>query len=1071
MACFHGRVPEFSGATDDWDIFTEQLSHYFTASGITDADKKRAVLLSTCGITVYKLLKILLSPDNLTSRTFDELVKLVQEHHHPQPSVIMRRFRFNTCVRQHGETVAAFVARLRDLASHCEYGDSAKELIRDRLVCGIRNDHLQRSLLEVAKLTFEKAFEIAQLHEAAEQNSKALNAPVDVHRTSTPTEHHSRPTDRTTDRATIAGYRCGGGHSASDCRFRSNVCNYCKKKGHIQRVYRSRLRQTEYRNAPTEREPIRDTQRRDRDRDRAHRVDDKAEQSLPPPQPDLRQVDYNNVFAVCTNRIAPFAVRVEVDGVPLSMEIDTGASLSLISQATYSQLWPEGGAPALEKSTIRLRTYTGEELKLVGKAVVKVCFENQEEVLELFVVEGSGPSQLGRDWLSKIQLNWKEVHKIYTKQTSLEEILTDHSSLFKDELGAIKGITTCLEEILTDHSSLFKDELGTIKGITAKLHINPDARPRFFRPRSVPYALRTRMDRALEKLQAEGIIEPVEFAEWAAPIVPVVKQDGSIRVCGDYKLTVNQAAQVDVYPPPLVDDLFASLAGGKSFTKLDLAQAYQQLLLDNDSRCYVTINTHKGLFQYTRLPFGIASAPAIFQRVMESILRDLPHVCVYLDDILITGESEAAHLRNLAAVLDHLESAGIRLKREKCAFMLPEVEYLGHRISASGLQPLASKVRSIAEAPTPGNVSELKSFLGLLNYYGRFLPDLATLLAPLYELLQSTRRWSWGKGQSRAFEHAKKALTSSSLLTHFHPKKPFLLSCDASPYGVGAVLSHHMKDGLEQPIAFASRTLSVAEKKYAQLDKEALSIVFGVKHFHQNLYGRKFSILSDHKPLQYLLVEKKGIPTMASARLQRWALTLSAYDYAIGYKPENQHANADALSRLPLSDHPKDVPMPGDVILLFETLNNSSLTPTEIRTLTDKDPLLSRVRNNVLRGWHDTDQPAIQPYQSRSSELSVQDGCLLWGSRVVIPPRGRAAVLNLLHEGHSGITRIKRLARGYVWWPGMDSELEDSVKHCNKCQERQHLPAKHQCIRGSGRTVRGLVSMSTMLALSKGRWC
>ena len=195
MASFHGRVPEFSGATDDWDIFTEQLAHYFTASGITDADKKRAVLLSTYGTTIYKLLKTLVCPDDLTSKTFDELVKLVQDHHHPQPSVIMRRFGFNTCMRQQGEAVAAFVARLRDLSSHYEYGDSAKEIIRDRLVCGIRNDQLQRSLLEVAKLTFEKAFEMAQLHEAADQNSRALNAPLDVHRTSKLTKHRPRSSD------------------------------------------------------------------------------------------------------------------------------------------------------------------------------------------------------------------------------------------------------------------------------------------------------------------------------------------------------------------------------------------------------------------------------------------------------------------------------------------------------------------------------------------------------------------------------------------------------------------------------------------------------------------------------------------------------------------------------------------------------------------------------------------------------------------------------------------------------------------------------------------------------------
>ena len=246
---------------------------------------------------------------------------------------------------------------------------------------------------------------------------RALTAPLDVHRTSTLTKHRSRPTDRAMARATTACYRCGGQHSASDCRFRLSVCNYCKKKGHIHRVCRSRLRQ-EYRDGPTELEPTRYAQRRDHDR--AHRVDCEAEPP-PPPLLDPRQVDYNVV-------VAPFTVRVEVDGAPLSMEIDT-AALSLISQTTYSQLWPEGRAPMLEKSPIRLRTYTEEELKLVGEAVVKVCSEKQEEILDLLVVEGSGPSLLGRDWLSKIQLNWKEIHKIHTKQASLEEILADHISL------------------------------------------------------------------------------------------------------------------------------------------------------------------------------------------------------------------------------------------------------------------------------------------------------------------------------------------------------------------------------------------------------------------------------------------------------------------------------------------------------------------------------------------------------------------------------------------------------------------------------------------------------------------
>ena len=653
----------------------------------------------------------------------------------------------------------------------------------------------------------------------------------------------------------------------------------------------------------------------------------------------------------------------------------------------------------------------------MGMVVVRVRCGKQEEDLKLFVVEGNGPSLLGRDWLSKILLNWKNIYSVHVKSTALEEVLSSHSSLFKEELGMINGVT-------------------------AKLHVSADAKPRFFRPRSLPYALRSRVDQALEKLEADGIMEAVDFSEWAAPIVPVVKWDGTIRVCGDYKLTVNQAAQTDVYPLPLVDDLFASVAGGKTFTKLDLAHAYQQLQLDETSRCYVTINTQKGLFRYTRLPFGVASAPAIFQRTMETILRGLPHICVYLDDILVTGESEAAHIHNLTAVLGRLEAAGIRLKREKCAFMLPEVEYLGHRISAKGLHPLESKVRAIADAPTPTNISQLKSFLGMLNYYGRFLPDLATLLAPLYELLHSSRRWSWKEPQQKSFQNAKMLLVNSSFLTHFDPKKPVVLACDASPYGVGAVQSHEMEDGTEKPITFASRTLAPAERNYAQLDKEALAIVFSVKRFHQYLFARTFSIQSDHKPLQYLLGETRGIPPMASARVQRWALTLSAYTYVIRYKPGAKLMNADALSRLPLPEQPKDIPLPGETALQFETLSNSPLQALQIKLWIDKNPLQSRVRENVRRGWYSTSDRMMQPYQSRAAELNVQDGCLLWGSRVIVPPQGRKSVIELIHDSHPGVTTMKRLARGYVWWPGMDTELEDAVRRCAKCQENQKLPAR-----------------------------
>ena len=593
---------------------------------------------------------------------------------------------------------------------------------------------------------------------------------------------------------------------------------------------------------------------------------------------------------------------------------------------------------------------------------------------------------------------------------------------------------------MDQHNALFKDELGTVKNTTAKFNIDPQVKPKFFKARPVPYALRPKVEAQLEKLEAAGIIRPVQFSQWAAPIVPVLKRDGSIRICGDYKVTVNLAAKTDTYPLPKIEDLFASLSGGKLFSKVDLASAYQQIPLDEQSKEFTTINTPKGLYCYNRLPFGVASAPSIFQRTMESILQGIDHVCVYLDDILITGATEKEHLQNLDKVLTRLESAGIRLKRDKCVFLLPAVEYLGHKISGQGLQPTDEKIQAIKSAPAPQDVTQLKSFLGLINYYSKFLPNLSNTLAPLYRLLQKNTRWCWESEQRKAFQQAKESLTSDCVLVHFDPAKQLILACDASPYGIGAVLSHRMDDGKDKPIAFSSRTLAPAEKKYSQLEKEGLAVIFGVKKFRQYLLGRSFTIVSDHKPLQYLFNESRVTPTLASARIQRWSWTLGAYHYNIEYKPGQHNGNADMLSRLPLPETPTDIPMPGETILVIDMLLSLPVTVEQIRQWTTHDPILSRVRALVQQGWQDTDDVALKPFQRRKYELSIHDGCLLWGSRVVVPPQGRDKVKQELHEGHPGATRMKAFARSFVWWPQIDQDLEELVKRCDDCQRFRNQP-------------------------------
>ena len=262
---------------------------------------------------------------------------------------------------------------------------------------------------------------------------------------------------------------------------------------------------------------------------------------------------------------------------------------------------------------------------------------------------------------------------------------------------------------------------------------------------------------------------------------------------------------------------------------------------------------------------------------------------------------------------------------------------------------------------------------------------------------------------------------------------------------MGAVLSHRFEDGSDRPIAYASRTLAPAERKYSQLDKEALAIVFGVDKFHQYFYGKHFTILSDHKPLQYLFNEQRPVPPMALSTVQRWALTLSAYSYSIVYRPGKLQGNADALSRLPLPVSPSEVPIPGDTVLLLEALDLSEepLSASTIKSLTNKDPVLSRVRGMVQHGtWSSasSDDPTFRPFKQRDLELSVQDGCILWGNRVVVPEAAREAVIKILHDAHPGITRMKSLARGVVWWPGIDKDLEAKVATCSVCQANQKSP-------------------------------
>lgn len=408
-------------------------------------------------------------------------------------------------------------------------------------------------------------------------------------------------------------------------------------------------------------------------------------------------------------KVKPYTVELNVNGQNVNFKLDTGCGLTVMNEACFKDTWKEPLSPELKPVQKKLETYTGEPIKVIGAAYVDVMYHKQRKKLPLIVVEGEGPNLLGRGWLEQITLCWGEIRNVR---------ITGHKDTLKAKL----------QEILQHHEEVFKEELGTLKGMTASIHVKPGSVPKFYRPRSVPFAMRSKVDAEINRLLNENIVTPVKFSEWAAPVVPILKPDGSIRLCEDYKLTINQASPLEQYPIPRVEDLFTTLSGCSSFSKLDMSHAYLQIVMDENSKQYLTINTHKGMFTYNRLPFGVASAPAIFQRTIEGLLQGLTHVAVYLDDILVTGVTDEEHLQTLDAVLTRLQDAGLRLKRDKCEFLQKEVRYLGHLVDAQGLHPLKDKVQALTEAPCPTNVTELKAYLGLLNYYNKFPPNLSSIL-------------------------------------------------------------------------------------------------------------------------------------------------------------------------------------------------------------------------------------------------------------------------------------------------------------------------------------------------------
>ena len=550
--------------------------------------------------------------------------------------------------------------------------------------------------------------------------------------------------------------------------------------------------------------------------------------------------------------------------------------------------------------------------------------------------------------------------------------------------------------------------------------------------RSLPFAMKGLVEQELQRLLNLGIIYSVENPTMAAPIVPVVKQKGAtnpIRICGDYSLTLNKIIDPDQYCVPRLEEILEKVSSCKVFSVLDLSDAYLQIPLSPESQLYTCVATHVGYFAYKSLQFGISAAPLIFQEVIDKVLKGIPNVAAYQDDIIIGGCDKNEHDRILQQVKQRLKTFNFIINEAKSQIRKERVRFLGFIIDGGKLLPDPDRIKAFQSLTSPKDKSQLRSALGTLRHYGLFCKNFSAIARPLYLLLKKNTPWRWLDVHKNAFRTLLQTIPSGCICG-YDISKPLFVFADASKDGLGFVLSHDMEQ--REIVWLGSRVLTPAEANYANIEREALALVEAVKYFHKFLAGRKFVICSDHRPLQFIFDQKAVRSERVSARLQRWAITLRAYDYDIRYIKGEFMFTADTLSRLPSNG---DVLCPEVNMLEINSLSDFPSGATLLNDIaTSDDSSLRTLKRYVVNGWPNHIPSALLPFSKGREEYTIQDGIIYRGLRILVPFRLRPYVLRLLHQDHPGVVKMIRLARQYFWWPGLDSDINAFIRSCRTCQ-------------------------------------
>ena len=658
---------------------------------------------------------------------------------------------------------------------------------------------------------------------------------------------------------------------------------------------------------------------------------------------------------------------------------------------------------------------------------------------------------------------------VATASKDAQEISDDHRSRLW-ELANQTGdhLTPDQKEqlftLFLEYADLFAtgpDDFGRTGRLQHRINTG-NAQPIRQQARRIPPFRKEEVKTLLSEMLDKDVIRPSE-SPWASPVVLVKKKDGSTRFCVDYR-RVNTVTRKDAYPLPRIDTTLDTLAGSKWFSTLDLISGYWQVEVNPEDREKTAFCTPNGLFEFKVMPFGLCNAPATFQRLMDMVLAGVQwsSCLVYIDDVIIIGKTFIEHLRNLREVFNRLKEAGLKLKPVKCDFCCTQVGFLGHIVSADGVQTDPAKTDKVAQWPVPKTKRETQQFLGLANYYRRFVKDFATIAKPLYRLTEKTCKFEWTDACQTSFEELRRRLVTTPILAFPDYTQQFTLDTDASDTGIGAVLSQVQPDGSERVIAYASRLLTKPERRYCVTRRELLAVVTFIHHFRPHLLGQRFSLRTDHGSLTWLANFKEP-----EGQLARWLERLQEYDFSITHRPGRKHLNADALSRRPCTQCGREnhgTEANGDIAAVHHKPTPVlEKTPEEIRQLQLDDGPVGLLLTALEKGERPTPEsvkaqgPNAQRLAQLWNRLVVKDGTLRrrfedtqtqssW-LQLVVPRSLREEILQELHAGvlggHLGEDKTLLKIRERFYWPGLQRSVRDWCRTCEPCVTRKTAPKRN----------------------------